>query len=279
MCLRPTGYKGSVARDDFASRLRVSISHPLRAPVRAPGLFLPLPNERVKHSRRFKPDPFIQRNSPVVRFGYGQRDETKSPLAEIFRRGGQHGLAEPGGAVFREHADLRDVADIGAHLRAEDESDQRAGAALEDDEGCLRIEGAAPGEAHDVVQKAQRAGKRPVLVVDLGINVSAVGGSNQRGGRFGREASGCFPMSKFMKTRGWRLKPCCKNGRETSPVWCASNCASTRWMPGDCCRVSMTWVSRRSSTSCRLEPRAPSRAESRTESRTKRSPMTPLFCS
>src|ERR1039458_9893557 len=48
-------------------------------------------------------------------------------------------------------------------------------------------------------------------------------------------------------------------------------------MPGDCCRVSMTWVSSRSSTSWRPELRPPSRTESRTESRTysrtKRAPL------
>src|SRR5208283_4621480 len=36
--------------------------------------------------------------------------------------------------------------------------------------------------AHDVVEKPQRAGESAVLIVDLGIDVAAVGGGNQGGG-------------------------------------------------------------------------------------------------
>ena len=79
----------------------------------------------------------------------------ESPLAEIFRRGGQHRFAESGGAVFRKHAHLRNVAYIGPHLRTENKADQRMGAAFKNNERCARIEGAAPREAHDVVQKAE----------------------------------------------------------------------------------------------------------------------------
>ena len=50
------------------------------------------------------------------------------------------------------------------------------------DEGCVGIEGAASGEAHDVVEKTQRPGEGAVLIVDLGIDVAAVGGGNQGGG-------------------------------------------------------------------------------------------------
>ena len=45
--------------------------------------------------------------------------------------------------------------------------------------GSFRIEGAAAGEANDIVQKAQRARHRAVLVVDLGIHVAVIGGSNK----------------------------------------------------------------------------------------------------
>ena len=39
-----------------------------------------------------------------------------------------------------------------------------------------------PGKAHNVIQKTQRAGERPVLIVDLGIDVAAIGGGDQGGG-------------------------------------------------------------------------------------------------
>src|SRR5271163_4610198 len=106
----------------------------------------------------------------------------ESPPAQIPGRSSQHGLAEASGAVFGEHADLRDVANIGAHQRAENEADERARAALDNNEGCPGIKSAASRKAHDVVEKAQRAGKGAVLIVDLGIDVAAVGGSDQGGG-------------------------------------------------------------------------------------------------
>ena len=71
----------------------------------------------------------------------------------------------------------------GAHQRAENEADQRARTAIEDNKRRLGIESPAPGEAHDVVEKAQRAGQSAVLIVDLGIDVATIGGRDQRGGR------------------------------------------------------------------------------------------------
>jgi len=72
------------------------------------------------------------------------------------------------------------MSNIGPDQRAQDESDERT--PLKNGERCLRIKRAASRKPHNVVQKAQRAGERAVLVVDLGIDVPAVGGSDQRGG-------------------------------------------------------------------------------------------------
>ena len=63
-------------------------------------------------------------------------------------------FAKPGGAVFGEHAHLSDVPNVGTHPRTEDQADQRLIAALENHKGCLGIESAASGEAHDVVQES-----------------------------------------------------------------------------------------------------------------------------
>src|SRR5260370_21357593 len=106
----------------------------------------------------------------------------ESPVAEILGRGVQQSFAEAGRAVCGEHAHLSDVPNVGTYPRAEDQADQRLAAALEDHEGCLGVESAASGEAHDVVEKAQRAGEGAVLIVDLGIVMAALGGGDQRVG-------------------------------------------------------------------------------------------------
>jgi hypothetical protein len=123
------------------------------------------------------------------------------------------------------------VADIGADLRAEDDADERAGAAIEDDEGGAGIEGAAAGEADDVIEEAERAGEGAVLIVDFGVDVAAIGGGDNGGGglvlifgpgakfEFGGEGRrGFCAISNFMKTRGCLLKPWARKGRATAPV-------------------------------------------------------------
>src|ERR1700684_1418858 len=89
-----------------------------------------LPNKSVEHPRRFKPDALIERNRPIVRFRHSQRDEMEAPLAEIFGSGRQQSLAESGGAVFGKHAHLCDVPYVRAHLRTQNEADQRTGASF-----------------------------------------------------------------------------------------------------------------------------------------------------
>jgi len=77
-------------------------------------------------------------------FSYGQRDEAESPAAQILVEAAIMASPQSRRAVFGEHAYLRNVANIGAHQRAQDQSDERA--ALEDDEGRLWIERAAAGK-------------------------------------------------------------------------------------------------------------------------------------
>src|SRR5271170_4196896 len=102
-------------------------------------LDLPLPNKGVKHPGRLKPKAFIKRDGPIVGFGHRQRDEPESAPAKVPGRGGHHHFAQPGRTVFREHAHLRNVANIGTHLRAENQSDQRPRAAFDYDERRLRV--------------------------------------------------------------------------------------------------------------------------------------------
>ena len=119
------------------------------------------------------------------------------------------------------------MADIGADLRAEDDADERAGAAIEDDEGGAGIEGAAAGEADDVIEEAERAGEGAVLIVDFGVDVAAIGGGNNGGGGLvlifgpaakfefggeGRRGLRSCAISNFIKTRGCLLKPWARKG-------------------------------------------------------------------
>jgi len=92
-------------------------------------------------------------------------------------------LANAGIAVFGKGADLGDVSDIGADARAEQDSDAGVGGTVESDERGGWIEDSAAGKANDVVQKAQGAGDGAVLVVDVAIDVSAIGGGDDVGGR------------------------------------------------------------------------------------------------
>ena len=103
-----------------------------------------------------------------------ERDRAKTALTQAACGRCEERNAKSCRPVFRQYAHLRDVANIGAHLRAQDQADQRARAALEDDERSVRVEHAASRKAHDVVQEAQRTAERAVLVVDLGIDVPAI---------------------------------------------------------------------------------------------------------
>src|SRR5262245_37390919 len=69
---------------------------------------------------------------------------------------------------------------IVADPRAKDESDHAAAALVNRHEGRFRIERAAARKSNDVTQKTQRAAKRPVLVVDVSIDMPAVCGADDR---------------------------------------------------------------------------------------------------
>ena len=74
------------------------------------------------------------------------------------------------------------MGDVFAHARAEDQADALlCGAAQEDARGG-GVEVSAAGEADDVVEEAQRAGGRAVLVVDVAVEVSTVGRGYETGG-------------------------------------------------------------------------------------------------
>jgi hypothetical protein len=68
------------------------------------------------------------------------------------------------------------MTNVTTNAGAEDEADHGSSLFLGGNEGSWSIEKAASGEAHDVVEKTQRSLGRTVLIVDLGIDMSAIAG-------------------------------------------------------------------------------------------------------
>lgn len=124
----------------------------------------------------------IECNRSIIRFGHGERDRVEFSLTQAARSRGQQDQSKSRGSILGQDADLRDVADIGAHLRTENQANKRPRTALKNYERCLRIKCAAPRKAHNVVQKTQRAAQRAVLIIDVGIDVPAIGGRDESGG-------------------------------------------------------------------------------------------------
>src|SRR5208282_4374977 len=90
---------------------------------------------------------------------------------------------DPTATVLGNEADLRDVSNIISYPGAQNQSDQRIAGPMNRYERGVGIEHAAAGKANDVVQKANGTGIGAVLVVNLGINVHAIRGSDDTGRR------------------------------------------------------------------------------------------------
>src|SRR4029077_11349622 len=103
--------------------------------------------------------------------------------------------------------DLGHMPDIVADARTEDKANQASGLAIDCHERRFRIEDSATGEAHDVIQEAQRAAEGVVLVVDLRVDMPAICGRDHGGGglviSFGPGAD--FDVSMGSKVRRSRL--------------------------------------------------------------------------
>ena len=129
--------------------------------------------------QRFEAVVLVERERRSV--GFGDRK----------REAGHFVLDKSSGAVLEQcaakaaalrtwtDAELRDVTDIVANARAEDEALELEGACVAQDPGVFYVKGAAAGEADDVVQKSLRAVKGAVLVVDAGVHVAGVGAMDQ----------------------------------------------------------------------------------------------------
>ena len=124
----------------------------------------------------------IQLDRLVIGFRDGEGDCGKTGAGEVMDTVLEECDAEALAAIPAGDAELGDVGDVVGYTGTEKHSDQSAGAAIAEDPGGVGIEDAAAGEADNVVEEAQRAVKRAVLVVDARIDVSEVGLMDELGG-------------------------------------------------------------------------------------------------
>ena len=151
----------------FAARLRTDDS----------GLqLLPFPHERVENPLRIETQPAVERHC----FADWLPSPSARAAAEISLA--QVALASPPVTTLQFLASdipaARKLASRGRHrcARASTRSIRSCSSTLRSSatKRRLRIEHAASGKTHDVVEKAQRSAQRVVLIVDLRIHVAAI---------------------------------------------------------------------------------------------------------
>jgi len=118
---------------------------------------LPLPHEGIEDLFQIEMQAAVKANGPRIRFGHRQRKQGEVSLAQIALGGRHQRFANSPRAILRQNANLSDVADVGADARAQDQSNQTFRPAIPGHERGVGIEHAASGEAHDIVEKAQRS--------------------------------------------------------------------------------------------------------------------------
>lgn len=126
--------------------------------------------------------PFVEGYSSAVGRGDGEREHGEVAPGEGARAFDHQQSPETLTAVFRRDADLGDVANVVAHPGAEQESDKLASAVLHQCEGGFGIEVATAGKPHNVMQKPLRTACGAVLLVDVAVEVSLIGGRDQARG-------------------------------------------------------------------------------------------------
>ncbi len=87
----------------------------------------------------------------------------------------EHGVGHSLAAQLRRDTELRDVRNVGANARAEQEADHLAGTTLDDDARSACVEKSAARKSNDVVKEAFGASNGAVLVVDVRVYVARIG--------------------------------------------------------------------------------------------------------
>lgn len=130
-------------------------------------ILLAFPHERVEYAFVLKTQALVEINCAMVCFSHSQGQRGKVPLAEVCPRAGQQCFSNAMRTVLGKHANLGDVSYIVPDTGTENQADHVMKWLAERDKRRLRIEYPTTGEAHDIVQEAQRAAESAVLVVDF----------------------------------------------------------------------------------------------------------------
>lgn len=125
---------------------------------------------------------FVELKCGLVGFADRKGDGAVAMKRQLGHAVAEQDAAEVASAVSGGDAELRDVGDVGRDAGGEQDGDEGVGGTFADGEGAKGIEGAAAGEADDVVEEAEGAIQGAVLVVDVGVNVVGVGGLDEGGG-------------------------------------------------------------------------------------------------
>src|SRR5271157_3503757 len=133
-----------------------------------------LPHKSIKHSRLYESQLPVEVDGAMVRFCHRKRQRTEISIAQRIPGTSNEVLADAHTAILGDEAHLRYVSNVISYARTKNEPDQRVARPINGHERRIRIEHAAAGKAHDVVEKAHRAGIGAVLVVDFGVDVHAI---------------------------------------------------------------------------------------------------------
>ena len=91
------------------------------------GPLLSLPHERVEDAGLFEAQALVEIDGAAVGFRHRQRQQVAVALAQGVGGTDDEIFANAVTAVFRQEAHLRDMSDIFAHPRAQNQANQRIG--------------------------------------------------------------------------------------------------------------------------------------------------------
>ena len=124
----------------------------------------------------------VEGKRAVIFGGDGKADGGVPCAAQGVHAVNEQIAAEAPAAEVRRDAELGDVRDVVGDAGAEQQADEGAGAAAFKNPRVAWLKDTAAREADDVVEEAQRAVQRAVLVVDLGVDVALVREVDEVGG-------------------------------------------------------------------------------------------------
>src|SRR5213082_898163 len=141
----------------------------------------PVPDKRVKRPHCLESAPLIQLNCLGIRRGDSQTDPLRPMRAQRIDGLPQQLIPEPSTLTPRRNAKLRHVPDLITHETHQHQPRHPPRLPVEGHKRRRLEKRPAAGELDDVVNEPARAGYRPVLVVDLAIDMAVVSERNHAG--------------------------------------------------------------------------------------------------